>query len=1050
MKTKFSGILTLLLALVVQLAFAQEKTISGTVSDDSGLPLPGATVLVKGTSSGTSSDFDGKYSISASQGATIVFSFVGYTTTEVSVGASNTINITLQEDTESLEEVVVVAYGSQTKKSIVGALTVVSSDIIENQQTISVTSALQGSVPGVNIISGGGQPGNSPTIRIRGTSSINASADPLIILDGAPFNGNINTISADQIESINVLKDASSTSLYGSRGANGVILITTKKGKFNTPTTVSFRSTIGFANQAVDRHKLTDTDTFTEYTWEALRNASQYEDGNTAEVAATSATNNLIPTLGYNPYGIANPVGTDGKLVSTNKAWDTDWADLLINEAAIRKEHTLAVSGGSENTSYYFSGNYLDQEGTIKTSDFERITTRLSIDTKVNSWFKAGLSAFYSTSKQNVPDQSGTSFTSTIQWINNLSSFYPLYRRDANGALDLNSNGEKVYDYGNTSGGQPVNAARPQFQGENIVGSLYLYEVRNKRDNFTANGYAQVQILEDLSFKTQLSYEKYTLDTYEYNHNEFGVAASVSGRVDQDRDFTTTKNIINSLNYKKTFGDHTFNIDAIHEAFERNNDELGAQGVGFLPNVKVLNGSTTPENISGAFTDETLESYLGRVSYNFKERYFLEGSFRTDGSSRFAREVRWGNFYSIGGSWIVSEENFLRDNNVLNFLKLRGSYGELGNNRTLVDDGTGTLVASYFPYLSLFETGQNELTNTGVLLGSVADRFLTWEKTESINVGLDFGLFKNIISGSVDYYSKESVDLIYDQPLAVSTGNESIKTNVGALKNYGIEVSLRANIINNEKFKWNSSVNFSFDKNEITELTQESFINGTKRWEVGRSLYEFYMAEWAGVNPDTGYAQWYVDVLDTEGNPTGEQTTTQEYADASRNYVNKSSLPDVIGGFNNSFTFGDFDFNFLFNFSFGAYVYDSIYAGLFGAFETAGGPGTVDLANRWQQPGDITDVPLLLQNQNDFSSRSDRFLFKNDYVRLKALTLGYSFPTETLEKFGVSRLRCFIQGDNLLTFQSHEGIDPEQSFAGTTNNRSYNQRIISFGVNLDF
>lgn len=1045
MKTKFSGILTLLLAFVVHLTYAQEKTISGTIIDDNGLPVPGATVLVKNTTSGTTSDFDGNYSINASQGETLVFSFVGYTTKEVLVGASNTINVTLNEDVQALEEVVVVAYGSQSRQAIVGAVAVVSADIIEKQQVASVTNALQGSVPGVNIISSGGQPGDNPTIRIRGVSSINASASPLIILNGAPFNGNINTISADQIESMNVLKDASSTSLYGSRGANGVILINTKKGKFNTPTSVSIRSTVGLANQAVKQHQLLDTDTFTEFTWEAMRNAAQYENGMTPNNAAISATNNLIPTLRYNPYGISNPVGTDGKLVSTNKQWDTDWAELLFNDAALRQEHSIGVSGGSENTTYYFSGNYLSQEGNIKTSNFERITTRLNIDTKVKEWLNIGLNAGYSTSSQSVPDQSGTSFTSTIQWINNLSSFYPLYRRDGSGNLVIGNDGNPIYDYGNTAG-QAVNGARPQYQGENIVGSLYLYNEIYKRDNFNANAYVQINFTPELTFKTQVSHEKYTYDYFSYNHNEFGVAASVGGRVEQDRNFTTTNNIITSLNYKKTFNNHSISVDAIHEAFKRSDDDLGAQGVGFLPNVKVLNGSTTPESVSGALSDETLDSYLGRISYNYAQKYYLEGSFRTDGSSRFNSDVRWGNFFSVGGSWVISNENFLTNSNTINYLKIRSSYGELGNNLVLDDLGNPV----YFPYLSLFETGWNELGNTGVILGSVADPFLTWEKTASFNIGVDFELFNRVITGSVDYYSKESVDLIYDKPLAVSTGNESITTNIGALKNYGVEVILNANIVTKENLKWVASLNFSMDRNEITELSQESFINGTKRWEVGRSLYEFFMPEWAGVDPATGYALWYQDVLDTNGDPTGERVTTNDYANASRNYVEKSSLPDVIGGFNNSITFGNFDFNVLFNFSLGSYIYDSNYAGLFGAFENAGIPGTVDLLDRWQKPGDVTNVPLLLASQNDFSSRSDRFLFKNDYLRLKALTLGYSLPKETVNKFGVSKFRIYLQGDNLATFQSHKGIDPEQSFAGITDYRSYNQRIFSFGVNIDF
>ncbi|WBX71893.1 SusC/RagA family TonB-linked outer membrane protein [Tenacibaculum retecalamus] len=1037
MKTKFNGILTLLLALVVQISFAQDKTISGTVSDESG-SLPGVTVLKKGTTIGTETDFDGNYSIKAKTGDVLVFSFVGMKTTERTVGSSNNISF-IMEGNNLLDEVIVVAYGTQNKKSVVGAITVVSSDVIENQQVASVTSALQGSVPGVNIISAGGQPGDNATIRIRGIGSINASAEPLVILDGAPFNGNINTISADQVESMTVLKDASSTSLYGSRGANGVIIITTKKGRINSPTTISLRSTMGVSSNAVKRHKLTSTDTFTEYTWEAMRNNFQYEDGESAAAAAARATDQLIPTLQYNPYGINNPVGLDGKLVSTDKLWNTNWIDHLENDAAVRKEHNLSVSGGSENTTYIFSANYLNQEGSIKTSNFERVATRINIDSKINDWLNTGLNLSYSTSTQNYPSQSGTSFTSIIQWINNVSSFYPVYRRDANGQLILDPKGNKLYDYGD-AGGQPVNATRPLFNSENTVGSLYNYVTNYKRDNITANTYAKINFNENLSFKTQFSYEKYLYDSYQYVHNEYGYAASVGGRVSQDRDFVTTKNIINSINYKNTFNDHSINVDVIHEAFERTNDNLGAQGVGYLPNVRVLNGSTTPESVSGSFTDETLVSYLGRVGYSFKDKYFLEGSFRTDGSSKFDQDVRWGNFYSIGGSWVISDEKFLAESNTVNFLKLRASFGELGNNR-----GIG-----YFPYLAVFETGFNELTNTGVVSGGVTDPILTWEKSRLSNIGLDFRLFNNIIDGSVEYYNKESIDLIYDKPLASSTGNTSIRTNTGSIKNSGIEVILNADIINKNDFSWSAGLNFSFDKNEITELTQESFINGSKRWEVGKSIYEFYLREWAGVDPATGYGLWYKDVVDGSGNPTGERIKSDDYATATRYYSDKSSLPDVIGGLRNTLKYRDFDLNILMNFSYGAYVYDSSYASLMSGMSRVGQPGSVDLIDRWQKPGDETDIPLLLASQNDFSSSSDRFLFKNNYLRLKALTLGYTIPSNVINSTGLSKARLYFQADNLLTFQSHEGIDPEQSLSGTTNNRSFNQRILSFGVNLEF
>ncbi|WP_066221196.1 SusC/RagA family TonB-linked outer membrane protein [Formosa haliotis] len=1045
MKTKFSGILTLFLAFCVQLAFAQEKTISGTVSDESGLPLPGVNILVKGTSKGAQTNFDGHYSLSTPVGSVLSYSFMGYKTKEVTVGQNNTINMVLEEELAELDEVVVVAYGSQTKRSIVGAVSSIDASVIEKQQTVSVTSTLQGTVSGVNIVQAGGQPGDNPTIRIRGVGSINASADPLIIVDGAPFNGNLNTISGDQVESMSVLKDASSTALYGSRGANGVIVITTKRGKKNMPVQVSFNAKTGIANQAVDFHELISTDDFTKYTWEALRNEGVYTDGLSAQDAAQSATNSLVSVLGYDPYGNGAPVDVNGNLVTTEKIWDNDWSDELFNNSALRQEYSFNVSGGGDKTNYFMGVDYVDQEGAIKTSNFSRGTVRMNIDSQVLDWLTTGVSVFYSASDQNYPTQSGTSFQSAQQWYYSMSSYYPLYQRDGNGNLILDGNGQKIYDYGN-NGNQAVNGVRPVFGGENGVGALYNYDVRYKRDLTSVNGYAQMDFTNYLSFKSQYYYEKYVFDSYEYVSNEYGYAANVGGRVSQDRDFVTTRNWTNSLNFNKSFGNHNIGANLIAETYKRENDDLTAQGVGFLPNVKVLNGSTTPEYVGGAFTDEGLMSYLARASYNYSEKYFIEGSFRRDGSSRFAEDVRWGNFYSVGGSWLISEENFLNNSSIISFLKLKGSYGELGNNNILNSAGTPL----YFPYLSLFETGWNQLDNTGVILGSVADPNLTWEKTASANIGLDFGFFNDRISGSLEFYNKASKDLIYNQPLAISTGNDAITTNVGAIKNYGFELEIKTRNIQNTNFQWNTDFNISKNEMEITELTQESFINGTKRWEVGRSTYEFYMQEWAGVDPETGMGQWYKDVLDADGEPTGEKEITTQYSEASRNYTGASSLPDLVGGMNNYLRYKNFDLSFLFNFSVGSYIYDSSYANLMGSMESVGRAASKDIANRWQQPGDVTDVPMLTTANNDFNSTSTRFLFENDYLRLKALNFGYNFDQNTAEKLGFTQLRVYFQGDNLWTLQSHKGLDPEQSFAGTTNSRTYNQRIMSLGVNLQF
>ena len=1024
---------------------AQDHTVTGIVTGlEDGAPLPGVNVVIKGTTEGTTTDTDGRYTLAVpSSESVLVFSFIGLKTQEITVGGRTQIDVSMDVDISQLTEVVVVAYGEQTQRSIVGSVASVDSELIGKQQIVSVANAIQGSVPGVNIISAGGQPGDNPVIRIRGIGSINASADPLIVVNGVPFNGNLNTISADQIETINVLKDASSTALYGSRGANGVILITTKKGKRNTPATFSFNTSIGVASQAVDIHEMLGSDSYMELAWEAVRNNYQYEDGETAADAAQMASDNLITDfLSYNPYGVDNPVGTDGRLVTTDKLWDTDWKSHIQNTNAARRDYSFNVSGGTDKTTYFFAANYLTQEGSVQTSDFNRFTTRINVDTRVNDWFSLGLNTAYSTQEQNYPDQSGNSYQSAIQWLYSVPSIYPLHRRDENGGIILDGLGNRIYDYGNTVG-QLLNGSRPGLSGENAVGALYNYAVEHKRDNTTATAYAQVDFTDYLSFRTNVGYEKYLYDGFEYAHNEFGYAANVSGRVSQDRDLYTTLTFNNILNFNKSFGNHNLDVSLIQEAYQLEISALNAQGTGYLTNVKVLNGSTTPEDVGGFITEERLSSYLGRASYNFRDKYYLEASYRTDGSTRFGPDTRWGSFYSVGGAWVISDESFLQNAGPLSFLKLKASYGEVGNNR---GDALG-----YFPYLQLFETGWNQGPYTGVLLGAVRDYGLKWEKTAALNFGIEIRFLNDRLGANVEYYSRESVDLIYDKPLAPSTGNATITTNVGAIKNYGLEVTLTSTNVQTSNVFWTTSLNFSRDRNEITELTQESFISGTKRWEVGRSLFDFYIQEWAGVNPENGYGMWYRDVLDANGEPTGERETTETYSNATRYYVDKSSLPDMIGGLSNYVRVGNFDLNLLFNFSLGSYIYDSQYARLMNGFESPGdGAGSVDLNSRWTQPGDITDVPLLLASNNDFNAQSTRFLFKNDYVRLRALNFGYNLPNALVSRFEISNLRVYFQGDNLLTFHSHKGLDPEQSLAGTTNNRSFNQKIVSLGLNLTF
>ena len=1032
MRVKFYNIVITLLLLQ---GINAQVLVKGVISDEMGIPLPGASIVEQGTVNGVSSDFDGNYYIEVPQGSTLEFSFVGYGNQTFLVNESTGLDVTLFPDNE-LEEVVVVAFGKQTKETIVGSVAVISSESLNNQSATTITQAIQGSIPGINIINPGGIPGTNPTIRIRGIGSINAEASPLIIVDGAPFNGNLNSIAQEQVASISVLKDASSTSLYGSRGANGVIIISTKSGTKSTETSISLSSSYGNSSMATSMHKLLDINSYTRYFWEGYRNRELYENNNSPEVAASLASDNLVSSLGYNPFGVDQPVNNQGRLVASPE-WNTDWKKVIINENAYKKQHGLSVAGGGEKTSFYFGSNYLKEEGQVKTTYFERIATRLKVDTQVKNFIKTGLNISYTSSKQNAPNQSGLAYSNAIQWIYSLPNYYPLYRRNNNGELVSQNGQDLILDYGGNKM-QTLNGVRPAFSGENAYGAIINNEILNHNNYISLNGYLKFEFLKKLSFNSQFAYENATADNFRFDNNQFGAAATVDGRVSQSRNFFKTLNAIQTLNYKNTIGIHTVKADAIFESYEFEENFFNARGTGFLPNIKVLNGSTSPESVGGSINKERLLSVVGRINYNYNRKYVFEASFRRDGSSKFSRDTRWGTFFSAGGSWVLSNENFIKNINWINRLKLKASYGELGNNR-----GIG-----FFPYLQVFDTGFNQLSKPGVLSLEFVDPNLSWEKTALTNIGVEFSFFENKINGSIEYYNKESIDLIYDQPLALSTGNESVKTNVGAVKNSGLEFSFKSNILSQDYFELNLGLNFSLDKNQITELTQDEFIDGNKKWQVGKSLFEFYMPKSAGVDFIDGYQMWYKDVVTDQGLRTGEQIKTKEYSEATRYYTGKSSIPAAVGGFSINSFYKNFDLSALFNFSFGSYVYDSVYANLMNGFETAASQGHPDLEKRWRKPGDITDIPLFMNGQNDFNSESTRFLFKNDYIRLRALNIGYNFNQDWIDNLNLKKLRIFFQGDNIFTYQSHKGIDPEQALSGQTDNRSHQMKTYALGVNI--
>ena len=1030
-------------------AQAQERTVSGTVtSEESNEGLPGVNVIVKGTTVGTVTDIDGNYRLQVPVDAeTLQFSFIGFTTQEVAIGGQSTISPSLSSDTRSLEEVVVVAYGEESQRSLTSSVGKIDNQTIETQQLVSVGTALQGTVPGVNIVTGSGQPGENPQIRIRGISSINSSSDPLIVLDGAVYNGNLNTIDPNDIASMSVLKDAAASALYGSRAASGVILINTKMGK-EGEARINVRASTGVSQRAVAEYPFISAAQQMQLEWETLFNdARGVDDPNPGQ----TATDGLIPRLGYNPYGgVASPIGPDGQLLPGQQLqWETDWEDALLQQGS-RQDVSLNMSGGSERARYFLSGSYLKQDGIVINSDFERFNARLNLDLDVNDWLKAGLRQSISNSTQNFPVQSGSSFSSNIQYIRTMSSIYPIYRRNVDGSLVTGPDGNLIFDDGQNPGvEQPINVQRPVLQPSNAVAQTTLNEDVSERFFSTTNAFLEASFLQHFKARTNFAFNKLFFDQRTYTNPDIGSARSVNGRIGRERQITNEWTLTNSLNYNQQLGngDHGLDILLLQEAYSYRFNDLDVTKTG-LPfgGLFQLNSASTLESMDGEQSQERIGSLMARAEYNFRSKYYVQGSIRRDISSRFAPDSREGIFYSVSGSWVLSDEAFLSGVSAISFLKLRASYGEVGNSFTINSDEDQV----YFPAENVFQTGFDQLGTAGVYPGPLRNNQLTWETSAITNVGVDFGLFEQRLSGSVDAYLKNTTGLIFARPLANSLGvvGGEILENVGNMQNRGIEVALNWDVVEGENFSWTLGGNIAFERNEITSLPQDEIIDGSYRRQVGGSVYDFYIRQWAGVDAATGQPQWFRDSLNTEGEIV-EKLLTTDVNEAQQSRIDAgTALPWGRGGLTTRLRYKGLDFSVLFNYSLGGQILDFDYAGLMEGGLRPGNQKHVDILNRWQNPGDVTDVPRLnSSDQGAFSST--RFLFDATYGRLRNVTLGYSLPESILERTGFLRgLRVFVMGDNLLTFFGRNGLDPEQDVDGRTNDRSSIYRVVSGGIEI--
>ena len=942
----------------------------------------------------------------------------------INVNGQETKKDTLRE--QEIDEVVVVAYGKAKKTSFTGSVATISSEKINNRPVTNITKALEGQVPGLQAVSSSGQPGATASIRIRGIGSVSASSNPLFVVDGLPFDGNINSISPNDIESISVLKDATASSLYGSRAANGVIIVTTKSGK-KGESKVNFNISQGFSSRAVKDYEQVNTDQYFQLYWEALRNGYKSSQVSSQQ-AAQMASDNLVSALGINPYStnFAKPVGTDGKLLSgANALWNDDWRDILQRVAA-RSQVDLDFSGGSEKSNYYFSLGYLDDKGIAIGSGFTKYSTRLKINSEVKKWLNVGANLSYTNSLQEAPPSSDSRTDNIINAARVIPSFYPYYERNADGSHVLDAKGNYIYDFGKY---RPTSA----LQNQNAAATLPLDKNENREDNFSGKGFLDFTFLPELKFKSSFSVDLVNYNGHFYSNPLLGEGSEIGGSVTKTNSRTLSYTTSNILTYDKKLNQHHFNILAGQEFYHYEFQTISGNRSQFsLPYYYEPDAAALLGGFSGNSDKLGLLSFLGKVEYDFKNKYFVSGSVRADGSSRFSPENRWGTFWSVGGSWRASNEDFIKDLNIFDQLTLRASYGGQGNDK----------LSTYYAYQSLY-TFYNNLGEGGTVASRLPTPDLKWETNLNLNVGLEFAILKNRIKGNVEYFQRQSQDLLFDMPLAPSVGFSGYQANIGELKNTGFEFSLLTTPVKNDNFQWDVDVNLSTLNNKITKLPKGSIVSGTKLLQVGGSIYDFFIPEWVGVDPTNGNPLWKTITTDVNGNTV--EGTTSEYAKATK-ILQGSSLPKVMGGLTTSIRYKNFDFSGLLTFSLGGKILDTDYTMLMHNGSAAGRAWSSEMLNRWTPENTNTEVPALSTTTNNWTSASSRFLYSGTYARIKNVSLGYTLPSNYFERIGLKKLRVYVQAENLLTFYKHKGMDPEQTLDGTTYYRYPAMRTVTFGL----
>lgn len=1021
----FKKLLSIALALFVSVtAYAQSGSITGKVTDNqTGEPIIGATVFIESLQKGDQTDVDGDYTVSNVPVGTyeVVISYIGYKsqTFNIDVGSGAvTLDAQLDVDLVGLDEVLVTGFGAIDRQSFTGAASSVSAEKLESVPVASVEQAFQGKISGVTVSSATGTPGAVQTIRIRGISSVNAGTTPLYVIDGVPVVSGSNAassstsslgvlanLSSSDVESITVLKDAVSTAPYGARGTNGVVVITTKSGRSGN-TVYSLTAQAGVNTRAIRGERGMSAKEYDRFASDAIANSF----GSLENAFGPGATSALVEQFGW-----------DGK-------HEANWYDVVTNDNALQQEYTLSARGGTDITNFYASGGYFNQEGQTIGTSLDRMHGSLDISHRLDNRIKLTNSVKGSFVEQDGILEGAGYFGSPV-----LAEFFML-------PMEYPHNPDGTANIDNLSG--------------SLFNPIYIQDndITRKRNTRVMNNTAlDINIADNLSFTSRLGLDYLLTEEKYYRNTVYGDADDVQGSVDDitNRNFNyvwqNTLSYIYALN-----AENRFNFKAITETQKNNFYYLEGYGTGIAaPGLYNLNTTAVPQGVGSSVTDWASQSFTGMVNYGFQNKLFLDANLRYEGSSRFAEDKRWGTFWSVGLGYVLTEEDFLKDNDILNYLKLRASYGKTGNANVSINS-----------YQAVVGFGSYNDSAT-IQTSGLGNNALTWETANSLDLGAEFELF-NKVTAEVTYFRKDSKDLLFSVPLSRTTGHSSQTQNIGALYNQGLEIEANVDIIRTRMFKWNFGANFTALKNEITELPQDSNgedieIKGSTQWGavVGYPVNAWYMKEWAGVDPDNGDPLWYKD----DGN--GGRTTTNAWVDGDSYYQNASAMPTKFGGINTRFDIENFYVSADLYYSFGNKVYDSWatymrsdgeFALSFGQYARQADYWTPENRNA-ENPKPFFQIPINSDgNPTQASDPSSRYLYKGDYLRLKTVNVGYNIPGKYLKDVGLQSASVYFVGQNLWTYVFDDALkfDPEVKSSGTFNLNAMPLKSVTFGVKVNF